>query len=156
MAQNPMVDVLRYYGSPVNRQEYINTAYMGKPPARLDPESEAELPQNDSRFMAFRPTTHEEVAAEEVEKEAKKPTTPGAAPAPKPAPIQMPDIYVGGPKHIDNPTGARVQADTENPSDRTRLSGGATMRPDLGQKPVMDIRRTQQAQFAPDVIISNN
>ena len=74
MAQNPMVDVLRYYGSPVNRQEYINTAYMGKPPARLDPESEAELPQNDSRFMAFRPTTHEEIAAEEAAKEAKKPT----------------------------------------------------------------------------------
>lgn len=69
---NPMIAVLRHYGSPVNRDEYLRTAYMGKPPAKLDPESEAELPQDDSRFMEFRPTTHEEVAAEEAEKEAKK------------------------------------------------------------------------------------
>lgn len=66
---NSFVDVLKYYGSPVNRDEYLRTAYMGKPPAKLDPESEAELPQDDSRFMAFRPTTHEEVAAEEAAKE---------------------------------------------------------------------------------------
>ncbi len=71
MADNPMIAVLKHYGSPVNREEYINTAYMGKPPSKLDPESEAELPQDDSRFMAFRPTTHEEVAAEEAAKEAK-------------------------------------------------------------------------------------
>jgi hypothetical protein len=69
---NPMIAVLKHYGSPVNRDEYLRTAYLGKPPARLDPESEAELPQDDVRFMAFRPTTHEEVAAEEAEKEAKK------------------------------------------------------------------------------------
>ena len=67
---NLMIAILKHYGSPVNREEYINTAYMGKPPSRLDPESEAELP-DDTRFMAFRPTTHEEVAAEEAEKEAK-------------------------------------------------------------------------------------
>jgi len=68
---NPMIAVLKHYGSPVNREEYLKTAYMGKPPSRLDPESEAELPQDDARFMAFRPTTHEEVAAEEAAKEAK-------------------------------------------------------------------------------------
>lgn len=71
---NPMIAVLKHYGSPVNRDEYLRTAYMGKPPHTLDPESEAELPQDDARFMAFRPTTHEEVAAEEAEKEAKKTT----------------------------------------------------------------------------------
>lgn len=64
---NPMIAVLKHYGSPVNRQEYLSTSYMGKPPASLDPESESELPQDDARFMKFRPTTHEEVAAEEAE-----------------------------------------------------------------------------------------
>lgn len=65
---NPMIAVLRHYGDPVNRDSYLKTAYLGKPPAKLDPESEAELPQDDVRFMAFRPTTHEEVAAEDAQK----------------------------------------------------------------------------------------
>jgi hypothetical protein len=67
---NPMIAVLKHYGAPLTRQEYLNTAYMGKPPAKLDPESEAELPQ-DARFMAFRPVTHEERAAEEAAKSSK-------------------------------------------------------------------------------------
>lgn len=71
---NPMIAVLKHYGSPVNREEYLNTAYLGKPPANLDPESEAELPQNNASFMKFRPTTHEEVAAEEKAKAAKEAT----------------------------------------------------------------------------------
>ena len=76
---NPMIAVLKYYGAPVNRHEYLNTAYMGKPPAKLDPESEAELPQDDVRFMPERYPTHEEQAAEEAEK------TGG-----------VPDIVIGG------------------------------------------------------------
>lgn len=68
---NPMIEVLKHYGAPVNRDEYLRTAYMGHPPSRLDPESESELPQDDVRFMPFQPTTHEEVAAEEADKLAK-------------------------------------------------------------------------------------
>lgn len=76
---NPLIDVLMHYGDPVNRDTFIRTAYAGKSP-KLDPESEAELPQDDSRFMAFRPTTHEELKAEEDAKAAK------AGDKPKPAP----------------------------------------------------------------------
>jgi len=61
---NPMIAVLRHYGDVVNRDSYLKTAYLGKPPGKLDPESEAELPQDNAAFMAFRPTTHEEAAAE--------------------------------------------------------------------------------------------
>lgn len=77
MARDPIIAVLQHYGDPVTRANYLNTAYMGHPPSRLDPESEGELPQDDARFMAFRPTTHEEVAAEEAEaavKQAEKKT----------------------------------------------------------------------------------
>lgn len=68
---NPILEVLKYYGEPVNRDEYLKTSFMGKPPARLDSETENELPQDDARFMQFRPTTHEEVAAEDAAKAAK-------------------------------------------------------------------------------------
>lgn len=66
---NPMIAVLKHYGDVVNRDSYLKTAYLGKPPGRLDPESEAELPE-EPRFQTFRPTTHEEVAAEEAKKES--------------------------------------------------------------------------------------
>lgn len=65
---NPMIAVLKRYGSPVNRHEYLATAYMGKPPANPDPESEGELPQDDVRFMVGRPTTHEDKVGEEAAK----------------------------------------------------------------------------------------
>lgn len=68
---NPMIAVLKHYGDVVNRDSYLKTAYMGKPPAKLDQESEAELP-DEPRFKVFRPVTHEEVAAEEAAKTAKK------------------------------------------------------------------------------------
>jgi len=72
MADNPLIEVLKHYGEPVNRDSFLRLAYAGKPPARLDPESESELPQDDVRFMTYRPTTHEEVKAEEDEKLAKQ------------------------------------------------------------------------------------
>jgi hypothetical protein len=62
---SPIIAVLRHYGVPVNRREYLNVAYMGNPPADLDPESEAEL-QDDARLWGSPPVTHEEEAAEEV------------------------------------------------------------------------------------------
>jgi hypothetical protein len=68
---NPIIKVLKHYGAPLTRQEFLDTAYLGKPPANLDPESEAELP-DEPRFQKFRPTTHEEVAAEEAAKKSKK------------------------------------------------------------------------------------
>jgi len=71
MADNPIIAVLKHYGDAVNRQTYLNTAYLGKPPANLDPESEAELPE-EPRFQKFLPPTHEEVKAEQDEKAANK------------------------------------------------------------------------------------
>jgi hypothetical protein len=68
---NPILDVMSYYGDVLNRKNFIETAYPGKPPSKLDPESEAELPQDDVRFMEHRPTTHEEEKAEEMAKAAK-------------------------------------------------------------------------------------
>ncbi len=68
---NPMIAVLKHYGDPVNREAYLNTAYLGKPPASLDAESEVELP-DEPRFKKFRETTHEEVKAEEAAKINKK------------------------------------------------------------------------------------
>ena len=64
---NPLLDVMKHYGAPMTRQEYLNLAHLGKPPSTLDPESEAELP-DEPRFKAFREVTHEEEAAEEAEK----------------------------------------------------------------------------------------
>lgn len=68
---NPILDVMDYYGDVRNRDNFIKTAYPGKPPSKLDPESEAELPQDDVRFMEHRPGTHEEEKAEEMAKAAK-------------------------------------------------------------------------------------
>lgn len=68
---NPILDVMDYYGDVRNRDNFIKTAYPGKPPSKLDNESEAELPQDDVRFMEHRPVTHEEEKAEEMAKAAK-------------------------------------------------------------------------------------
>lgn len=68
---NPIVAVLKRYGAPQTRKELLDVAYLGKPPANLDPESEAELP-DEPRYKRFPETTHEEVAAEEAEKEKSK------------------------------------------------------------------------------------
>lgn len=67
---NPMLAVLKHYGDVVNRSSYLNTAYLGRPPKSLDPESEADLP-DEPRFKVFRPVTHEEAAAEEASKATK-------------------------------------------------------------------------------------
>ena len=72
MADDMIVKLLKYYGEPVNRQTYLDLKYAGKPPATLGPEEEAALPQDDVRFMQFRPTTQEEVKAEEQAKLAKQ------------------------------------------------------------------------------------
>jgi len=84
-----MIAVLKHYGSPVNRQEYLNTAYMGKPPAKLDPESEAELPQDDVRFMSHQPVTHEDKVREEAAKKGVSASSVGLD-------GQVPDITIGG------------------------------------------------------------
>lgn len=65
------INVLKAYGAPLTREEYLNTAYAGKPPSDTS-EIEDEFPEDDVRFMKFRPTTHEEVKAEEDEKKAKE------------------------------------------------------------------------------------
>lgn len=68
---NPILDVMEYYGDAPTRDNYLKTAYPGKPPSKLDNESEAELPQDDIRFMAHRPVTHEEEIAEAAAKTSK-------------------------------------------------------------------------------------
>jgi hypothetical protein len=68
---NPILDVMEYYDDVLNRQNFIATAYPGKPPGKLDNESEAELP-DEPRFKRFPEKTHEEEVAEEAESESKK------------------------------------------------------------------------------------
>lgn len=66
---NPVLDLIDYMGVDVpNRNSYLKTAFPGRPPARLDSETEAELP-DEPRFKAFKETTHEEQVAEEKAKE---------------------------------------------------------------------------------------
>jgi len=72
MADDMITSLLKHYGEPVTRDSYLKLKYAGKPPASLGPEEEAELPKDDVRFMPFRPTTHEEVKAEEDAKAAKE------------------------------------------------------------------------------------
>lgn len=69
---NPILDLMEYYGDFPNRRNFLLTAYPGKPPSKLDNESEAALPQDDVRFMEHRPITHEEEVAEEMAKAKKK------------------------------------------------------------------------------------
>ena len=69
---NPILDVMDYYGDVSNLDNFRKTAYPGKPPGKLDNESLAELPQDDIRFMAYRPITHEEEVAEEKAKASPK------------------------------------------------------------------------------------
>ena len=68
---NAILDAMEYYGDAKTRDNYLKTAYPGKPPGKLDPESEAELPQDDVRFMTHRPITHKEELAEEAAKTSK-------------------------------------------------------------------------------------
>lgn len=68
---NPMIAVLKHYGDSLTRQNYLDTAYLGKPPSTIDPESEADLP-DEPRFKKFREVSHEEVAAEEADKQKGK------------------------------------------------------------------------------------
>jgi len=41
---DPLADAMRSQGIPITRETYLNLAYMGHPPARLDPEIEGMLP----------------------------------------------------------------------------------------------------------------
>lgn len=68
---NPIIDVMDYYDDVPNRKNFLETAYPGKPPGKLDNESEAELP-DEPRFKAYQEKTHEEEVAEEKVTEGKK------------------------------------------------------------------------------------
>jgi hypothetical protein len=69
--KDPIVETLKFYGEPVNRETYLGLNYLGKPPGHIHPEEEAALPQDDVRFMQLPPTTHEEEKAEDDELEEK-------------------------------------------------------------------------------------
>lgn len=68
MSDNAIVATMKYFKLPMTRQTYVGLAKVGRPTSKLDPESEAELP-DEPRFKAFRETTHEEVAAKETPKD---------------------------------------------------------------------------------------
>lgn len=71
MSDNPVLGAMRYFKLPMNRRTFLQLAYLGHLPGKLDPESEASLP-DEPRFKEYPETTHEEVAAQEAEKEKKK------------------------------------------------------------------------------------
>jgi hypothetical protein len=68
---NAILDAMEYYDDVPNRKNFLETAYPGKPPGKLDNESEAELP-DEPRFKRYPEKTHEEELAEEAESETKK------------------------------------------------------------------------------------
>jgi hypothetical protein len=68
---NAILDVLEAYDDIPNRKNYLETAFPGRPPGKLDNESEAELP-DEPRFKRYPEKTHEEEVAEEAESKKKK------------------------------------------------------------------------------------
>ena len=42
---NPIIELLKEYGIPVNRENYLELAYLGEPPEELSAEEELELPE---------------------------------------------------------------------------------------------------------------
>jgi len=67
----------------------------------------------------------------------------------KPAPIDMGDIYIGGPKRLDNPENRKVSDDSA-PQDETRMSGGAKMHPEGSGSVKMDLSNPARTQILPD------
>lgn len=65
--------LMKRFNIPMTRQNYLEIESVGRA-KRPDAETEAEIP-NEPRFKAFPETTHEEVAAEEAEKESNKKST---------------------------------------------------------------------------------
>jgi len=39
-----LLKLMRHFNIPITREDYLNLAYMGEPPAALTPEQEEELP----------------------------------------------------------------------------------------------------------------
>lgn len=58
------------------------------------------------------------------------------------------DIYIGGPRRFDNPTGVKPQSDTDNPPVKPQLQG-ATMHTESENKPTMDVSNPARASFLP-------
>jgi hypothetical protein len=42
---DPILALMRYHNLPITRQDYLNLAYLGRPPKELSAEEEAELPK---------------------------------------------------------------------------------------------------------------
>lgn len=42
---DPIIELLDEYGIPVNRENYLNLAYLGEPPEELGAEQELALPE---------------------------------------------------------------------------------------------------------------
>lgn len=102
MSDSPVKDYMKKHGIPLTRQNYLDIDHMGKPPAQLSPELEAELP------------TELQLPKEEEKEMPKPPQEKGKAkPATKPAPkTQGPPLDFGGPI-LPNPKGIKPMLDTE-------------------------------------------
>ena len=46
---SPVLSVLKYYGSPLTREEFLSLHYMGEIPELIDPEEEADFPEQFRR-----------------------------------------------------------------------------------------------------------
>lgn len=44
-SDNDVINTMQKYGIPVTRENYLNLAYFGNPPAELSAEEELELPE---------------------------------------------------------------------------------------------------------------
>lgn len=50
MAGSGFVEVLKHHSDPVTREAYLETAYLGRPPAVLGSECGSELPESLQRW----------------------------------------------------------------------------------------------------------
>lgn len=124
---SPIAALMKEYGAPMTRDEYLKWNSLGKS-KKVSAEEEAELPK---RF-AYPVVTHEELPPK---KESK------GAPA-----------DFGGPV-FPNEDGVEPMLDTDTPASPTRLSAGAKLDKSLGGKPTMDISNPAKAQIEPDPMV---
>lgn len=126
---SPIVALMREFGAPLTRDEYLRWNSLGKP-KKLTAEGEADLP---SRF-AYPVVSHEELpeASSAASDEGK------GAPADFAGPV------------FPNPDNVQPLMDNELPKRPTALPPGTMLDKSLGGKPKMDISNPVKAQVVPN------
>jgi len=61
--ESPVLAVLKHYGSPLTREEFLSLHFMGEVPEFIDPEEEADFPEQ-FRLVTLLETPH---ASEKVQ-----------------------------------------------------------------------------------------